>query len=82
MSTDTNSSNNILEVTSKPTNEKVVEDTLEPTNEIEQGHAADVTKVDASQQLPKDDIEQVESVDPDHEHAMDETVADTDLKGQ
>ncbi|KAM1095911.1 hypothetical protein ACFXTH_010663 [Malus domestica] len=82
MSTDTNSSNNILEVTSKPTNEKVVEDTLEPTNEIEQGHAADVTKVDASQQSPKDDIEQVESVDPDHEHAMDETVADTDLKGQ
>ncbi|TQD81018.1 hypothetical protein C1H46_033433 [Malus baccata] len=26
--------------------------------------------------------EQVESVDPDHDHAMDETVADTDLKGQ
>lgn len=35
MSTDTNSSNNILEVTSKPTDEKVVEVTLEPTNEIE-----------------------------------------------
>ncbi|CAN6575319.1 unnamed protein product [Malus baccata var. baccata] len=82
MSTDTNSSNNILEVTSKPTNEKVVEGTLEPTNEMEQGHAADGTKVDSSQQSPKDDIEQVESVDPDHEHAMDETVADTDLKGQ